>query len=341
MRNPNWDKATDYRPAYVDEIAIQEGNDDLATAARRALAGSASVCCDTSQPPAQVMKQAIQDDKGQLLFAPAGGALYIALNTNVKPFDNINVRKAIIAASDREALRLASGGKVSGPIATGWLPPGLPGQAEAGGLKQNTDLDFLANPKGDPAVAKKYMLAAKQQDPSLPIDADGKWTGGEKVLSIAGNADPNKKTAEIFQNQIEQLGFKLNLRLVPVDTLFTKFCGVPSAKVAICPNVGWFRDFADAQSMLDATFNGNNILAQGNVNWPAADVPAINAAMKVAAVTPTGAANQAWAKIDHMIAEQAPRSRIYGETSTRCSPRKSSASRPLLHHHDLSFTSIK
>jgi peptide/nickel transport system substrate-binding protein len=61
---------------------------------------------------------------------------------------------------------------------------------------------------------------------------------------------------------MEQLGFKMNLRLVPADTLYTKFCGVPSQNVAICPSVGWFRDFADAQS--------------------------INAAMKAAAVTPIG-----------------------------------------------------
>ena len=32
VRNPNWDKSTDYRPAYLDEIKIEEGNDDLATA---------------------------------------------------------------------------------------------------------------------------------------------------------------------------------------------------------------------------------------------------------------------------------------------------------------------
>jgi peptide/nickel transport system substrate-binding protein len=307
VRNPNWDRSTDYRPAYLDEIAIQEGNDDLATASRRALSASASICCDTAQPPAQVLKQALTHNKDQVLFAPAGGVHYISMNTTVKPFDNINIRKAIIAASDREALRLTTGGAVSGGLASGWLPPGLPGYDEAGGPKQDADLDYLKNPKGDPAVAKKYMLAAKQQDPSLPIDAGGKWTGSEKVLTIAGNADPAKKTGEVFQNQIEQLGFKMNLRLVPADTLFTKFCNVPSQNVAICPSVGWFRDFADAQSMLDATFNGENILQQGNVNWPELDVPAINAAMKAAAVTPIGAGrNQAWAKIDHMIAEQAP-----------------------------------
>jgi peptide/nickel transport system substrate-binding protein len=307
VRNPNWDKSTDYRPAYLNEIQIQEGNDDLATAARRALNGSATVCCDTSEPPAQVLKQAVTHQKDQALFAPSGGVLYIAFNTTEKPFDNINIRKAIIAASDREALRLTQGGAVSGGLASGWLPPGLPGYAEAGGPKQNTDLDFLRNPKGDPAVAKKYMLAAKQQDPSLPIDASGRWTGGDKALTIAGNADPNKKTAEVFQNQMEQLGFKVNLRLVPVDTLFTKFCGVPSQKVAVCPNVGWFRDFADGQAMLDATFNGNNILQQGNVNWPQLNVPAINNAIKAASLLPVGASrSKAWANVNHMIAEQAP-----------------------------------
>jgi peptide/nickel transport system substrate-binding protein len=71
---------------------------------------------------------------------------------------------------------------------------------------------------------------------------------------------------------------------------------VPKAKVGICPNTGWFKDFADPQSMLDATFNGNNILAQGNVNWPQLNDPAINAAMKAASVVPVGPErNKAWA----------------------------------------------
>jgi peptide/nickel transport system substrate-binding protein len=343
VRNPNWDKSTDYRPAYLDEIQIQEGNDDLATAARRALSGSATVCCDTSEPPAQVLKQAVTHQKDQALFAPSGGVLYIAFNTTEKPFDNINVRKAIIAASDREALRLTQGGAVSGGLASGWLPPGLPGYAEAGGPKQDADLDYLKNPKGDPAVAKKYMLAAKQQDPSLPIDSSGRWTGGDKALTIAGNADPNKKTAEVFQNQMEQLGFKVNLRLVPVDTLFTKFCGVPSQKVAICPNVGWFRDFADAQSMLDATFNGNNILEQGNVNWPQLNVSAINDAMKAAAVLPVGPGrSKAWANVNHMIAEQAPAiPYVWPNNGAVQSKDVVGVLNGYYTTHDLSFTSLK
>jgi peptide/nickel transport system substrate-binding protein len=218
------------------------------------------VCCDSPQPPAQVLKQALQDNRNQVLLMPAGGTYYIALNITVKPFDNLNIRKAIIAASDRNALRLTRGGKILGDIANGYLPPGIPGYEEAGGTKQNTDLDYLKNPNGDPALAKKYMLAAKQQDPTQPIDANGKWTGSEKILTIAINADPGKKTAEVFQNQMEQLGFKLNLRLMSKDTRFTKFYSVPNANVALYPNVAWYKDFSDPQSMLDATFNGDNIL---------------------------------------------------------------------------------
>ena len=39
VRNPNWDASTDFRPAYLDEIEIEEGNDDLTVASRRTLQG--------------------------------------------------------------------------------------------------------------------------------------------------------------------------------------------------------------------------------------------------------------------------------------------------------------
>jgi peptide/nickel transport system substrate-binding protein len=340
VRNPNWDAKTDYRPAYLDSIKIEEGNDDLATASRRALNGTSTICCDAGSPPAQVLKQALSRQKDQVVFVASGGTRYIAMNTTVKPFDNINLRKAIIAASDRNALRLTRGGAILGDVATGWIPPGIPGFEEAGGLKQNTDLDYLKSPTGDPAVAKKYMDAAEKD--GLPIK-DGKWTGGGKVLTIATNADPGKKTAEVFQNQMEQLGFKLNFRIVPQDTLYTKFLGVPSQKVALGPNVGWFKDFSDPQSMLDATFNGKNILQQGNVNWPQLDVPAINDAMKQASTVEVGPErNQAWAKIGHMIAEQAPAIPwIWDKTASVGSKNVNQAVSGYFTAHDLSFTSIK
>ena len=343
VRNPNWDRSTDYRPAYLDAVFIQEGNNDVASASRRALAGAATVCCDSPQPPTQVLKRALQHNRNQVLLVPGGATHYISFNTTVKPFDDINIRKAMIAASDRNALRLTRGGRIFGDIANGYIPPGVPGYEEAGGPKQNTDLDYLKSPNGDPAVAKKYMLAAKQEDPSLPIDANGRWTGSKRIVTMAINADPGKKTAEVFQNQMEQLGLRLNLRLMSKDTLFTKFYSVPKANVPLCPNVGWFKDFSDPQSMLDATFNGDNILQQGNVNWPELDVPAINAAMKAAALVPAGPArNKAWATINHMIAEQAPAIPfIWDKVAVVESKDVVGVANGYTTTHDLAFTSLK
>lgn len=341
VRNPNWDKSKDFRPAYLDAITIEMGNEDLTVASRRALSGNATLCCDAGSPPAPVLRSALSRNKDQILFVPSGGTRYISFNTTVKPFDNVNVRKAIIAGSNREALRQTRGGEVLGDIANGWIPPGIPGFEEAGGLKQNTDLDFLANPAGDMNVAKKYMMQAKAE--GVPVDDQGKYTGEDEILVIGTNADPGKKTAEVYQNQLEQLGFKLNFRIVSQETLYTKFCGVPDRNVATCPNVGWFKDFSDPQSMLDATFNGDNILKQGNVNWPELDVPEINQAMKEAALIEPGTErNQAWARINKMIAEQAPAIPwIWDKTALVQSKDVQGVASSYSTTHDLTFTSLK
>jgi peptide/nickel transport system substrate-binding protein len=305
VRNPNWKKETDYRPAYLDEVTIEEGNDDLTVASRRALSGEGLMCCDSGQPPIAVLRQAITRSPDQLGRTASGGGRWISLNTTIPPFDNINVRKAIIASADRDALRLTRGGKEVGPIAQHFIPPGVAGFEESGGEKGFTDIDFMQNPKGDPELAKKYMLQAKA-DGLTEIDDNGRWTGGKELLTIATNADPGLQTALAFQGQIEKLGFKLNFRQVPQDTLYTRFCNVPKTKYAICPNVGWFRDFADPQSVLQPTFSGDQILQQGNSNWSMLDDPKINQAIKDAAQIPAGdERNRAFADVNKMVVEQA------------------------------------
>ena len=50
-----------------------------------------------------------------------------------------------------------------GPIAQGFIPPGIPGFEESGGEKGFDGIDYMANPEGDPAVMKKYIVAAKKE----------------------------------------------------------------------------------------------------------------------------------------------------------------------------------
>ena len=296
-RNPNWRADTDYRPAYLDRVVVEEGNDDATVASRRILNGSGLLQGDGA-PPAPVLKQAVERFKEQVVLVPSGGYRIVSMNTTVKPFDDLNVRKAVLAAFDREAMRLTRGGELLGDIPTHYLPPGFPGFEEAGG-ERGPGVDFLAKPGGDMALATAYMKKAGYET--------GRYTGSEKLLMVATNADPGKSSAEVAANQFEKLGFEINFRIVPQDTLYTRFCNRPSADVAICPNVGFFKDFFDPQSMLDPVFNGENILEANNTNWAELDDPKVNAAMARAAKLPQGAErNRAWGEVDRMVTALAP-----------------------------------
>ena len=297
VRNPNWDKKLDFKPAYLDEIENLQGNDDPGVASRRILTDQSMINGDFAPLP-ENLKDAVQNRKSQLVLAPGNGGRWVSMNTTIKPFDDINVRKAVIAGFDRNALLLTRGGKTVGDVATHLLPPGMAGFEEAGGM-EGQNLDWLsADGKPLPDVSAEYFKKAGY--------ASGKYEGKEKILMVGSNAGVAAKTAEVAKEQLEKMGFNVQMRLVQHQTMYTKYCNVPDAKVVICSNVGWIRDFADGQTMLAPTFAGKNILEQGNSNWPQLDVPEINEAIDKAELLPKDQRPAAWAEIDKMVMQQAP-----------------------------------
>jgi peptide/nickel transport system substrate-binding protein len=299
IRNPNYVKAGDFRPAYVDEWVIQEGNDDSTVAARRILAGQSLVSGDGGAGSPAVLKQALQRNKPQISMKPSGGFRFISFDTKNPPFDDINVRKAVIAGFNRDQLRLARGGEAIGPIAQHYIPPGIQGFDEAGGLNAPGNPDFMRNTKGDKALMAKYFKAAGF--------SSGKYEGNKTILMVSDSAQPEKSVAQIAEQQLRNMGFKTKLRFVERSTMFTKFCNVPDSGVNVCPSVGWLKDFPDAQTMLDPTFNGENILSANNSNWPELDDKTLNAQMDKAKllVDPKQRA-KAWADVDKGIVADAP-----------------------------------
>ena len=296
VRNPNWDKATDFKPAFLDEIDMKTNGADASVDAQQILKGTSMV--QDTNPPAAELKSAVQDYKGQFASVPAGGYRYFPLNTTIKPFDDLNVRKAILAGFDREAALKARGGKFTGEVASHFLPPEFPGFDQAGG-RAGTGVDFLKNPRGDMALAAKYMKAAGYKS--------GKYEGKEEFLMIGATADPVKSQSEVAQAQLQKLGFNIKLRLVPQDAVYTEYCQVPAKKVAVCGGSGWFKDFQDPQSMLEPTFKGSNINKGGNNNNLAQlNDPKIDAAMDKASVLQGEERLKAYGEIDKMITADAP-----------------------------------
>ena len=294
VRNPSWDKSTDFKPAYFDKIIIKNGG-DVSVTSRQVLAGQSMMSGDSAVPPPAVLKEGLTNKKSQFQISPSGGNRYIALNTKVKPLDNVNFRRAIAAVVDRNALRQTRGGPAVGTVATHFIPPDIPGFDEAGG-NAGPGYDFYKNPSGDVALAESYMKKAGY--PS------GKYTG-PPLLTIADNQSPAKETAEAFQQQLSQIGIKLQLREIPHASVIGKFCGTPKQNVAICPTLGWGKDFFDAQSMVDPIFNGKNITQSGNVNTAQANDPKFNAQMdKAEELTDPAQRAQTWGQLDKDLTGQ-------------------------------------
>jgi peptide/nickel transport system substrate-binding protein len=298
VRNPDYKNVDDFRPAFLDEIDIQAGNDDTAVATRRILSGE-SMASGEIEPPANQLKRLLQTNKTELSVVPGGGWRMISFDTSRPPFDDINVRKATIAGFNRVAARQQRGGEALGPIAQHFIPPGMAGFEESGGAQADPKFDWLQKPEGDRALSAEYFKKAGM--------TSGKYEGNEELLIVADNAEPERSIAQITEQQLNEMGFQTTLRLVTRDTMFTKFCNASESDTNVCPSVGWAQDFADPQTMLDPTFNGENILKTQNSNWPELNVPALNKEIDAAKlVTDPNERAQAWAKVNLDIVAQAP-----------------------------------
>jgi peptide/nickel transport system substrate-binding protein len=295
VRNPNWSASTDYRPGYLDQINLSIGG-DTTVIGRQVLEGSHMVQNDTPAQP--IVKLAFEKFRKQLVVAPGAGNRYVALNNSHGPFTNVNLRKAVWAALDREAMDKARGGSLVTIVATHYIYPEIPGFEQAGGVT-GPKFDYNEHPQGDMAVAEKYMKLAGY--PS------GKYTGSQTLQVVGSTGNPAAEDAEITNQTLKNLGFKTKFNLVDHATMYAKYCGVVKEEIDVCPNVGFLADFGDPQAVLDVAFNGKNIITNGsNSNWPQANHPKINKAMEAAEnVVGTSARAEAWGKIDQELVEEA------------------------------------
>jgi peptide/nickel transport system substrate-binding protein len=292
VRNPNWVAGTDSRPAYLDRIEWVL-NADPNVAGRQIFSGTGLVNGDTPTPG--TVRRFARQAKDRISFSPLGNR-WVPLNTQKKPFSDINVRKAVLAATDRRAMQLTRGGALTGDIATHFLPPGIPGHEEAGGAA-GPGVDYLAKPSGDPALAAEYMKKA------------GFSTGryqGEPIRMVSSNDSPAKETALVVRRSLQSLGFEVRQRSVDQST-FYDICNdiAQQRKTDVCMNFGWLPDFFDGLAMLNANFNGAS-LSRVNQNPALVDDPQINKAMNEAAqIADPEKRAQAWGNVDRMLVEHA------------------------------------
>jgi oligopeptide transport system substrate-binding protein len=186
---------------------------------------------ETGWPPADTQRL-----KGTPAYKqyPALGVYYYGFN--VKNITDVNQRRAMAFAIDREAIvkNITQTGQVP---ATGFTPQGMPGFST---LKQN----FLPT-TSDMDKAKQFM--AKVKNPK------------KNITLFFNNAPGHKEIAVAIQSYWKQLG--LNVTLKQQDwPQFLQFLGPPPNKAVDVYRNGWIADYPDSINFLNLweCNSGNN-----------------------------------------------------------------------------------
>lgn len=297
IRNPNWSPDAGDSLAFVDRVEIEHGYTNTGGASRRILDGESMVSGDFLPDPA-TLESAATEYPDQLVMVPARASLYASLNTTIPPLDDPDVRRAIVAATDRRSMQLVRGGAIIGPLATHFIPPGVGGFEDAGGL-EGPGFDFLSAPEGDPGLATRYM-----RDAGYP---DGTYLGDVELSVVTDTTGVGRRLGEVVRQAVESLGIPVRLQAVARDVMYSRYCNVPRAQVAVCPAVGWLSLLGDPQTMLLETFGGRSIRPVNNSNWSQLSNPRIDRQMNRARwIADPDLRSRAWGRIDREITSLAP-----------------------------------
>jgi peptide/nickel transport system substrate-binding protein len=298
VRNPNW-SASSYAgpykpPAYLDKIDISIGGSPSVTGPQ-VLKGKDMVEFDT--PTHATVQQAYQHYPSQITFTTGAGDHYMTLNNSQPPFNNVNLRRAVYANLNRDAIIKEKGGVLTGEPGTHFIYPGTAGFAEAGGYP-GPNYPWNTHTSGDLSVAKQYMKKAGY--PS------GKYTGNATVTVVSSNNGQDELAInQIVKQDLTQLGFKVNLAQVDQSVMYTK-CQNPKQEVDACPSGGWLRDFNDPFSILYPTLSTAAITPTVTNNFGQVKNAKLDALMQKAHTTvDPAAAAKAWGEADRYAVNQA------------------------------------
>jgi peptide/nickel transport system substrate-binding protein len=195
------------------------------------------------------------DDSLQILDRPAFNVGYVTINQKVKPFDQLEVRQAVAAGLDRQAVvdNFYAG---RGEVATQFMPSSLFGYA-----------DDVMKYTYDPAKAKSLLQKAGVQTP-LKVDF---WYPTD--VSRPYMPDP-KRNFEAFAASLNKSGFKVVPHSAPWSP---DYLGrVNDGNAGALNLIGWTGDYGDPDNFIGTFFQqpstqwGFNTLNKAEVETDAA-----------------------------------------------------------------------
>ncbi|WP_030942756.1 ABC transporter substrate-binding protein [Streptomyces sp. NRRL S-646] len=255
VRNTNWKASSDpIRKAYPDKITldISTNQSDMD---QRLINGDYDIDASQTGLGPQGRTIALKQHKDNLDNPVSGFIRYAVFPQSVKPFDNIDCRKAVIYAADHVSLQTARGGPIAGgDIGTNMLPPSIPGGE---GQKYDPYKIAGANKNGNDALAKQALKACGQPN------------GFKTTIAVRNNKSQEVATATSLQAALKKVGIQADIY---------QYDGSQSAGIIGSPSnvakkklgiiiMGWGPDFPTVQGYGIPLWSSNYILQSGNNNY--------------------------------------------------------------------------
>lgn len=224
---------------YLDSVTFEVGQEPI-VALLRLQKGEVDIPGD-GIPPAkftEVMNN--PDEKKQVVV---GGQLqtgYITLNVEMKPFDNVEVRRAINMAINKDRIVQMINGRAT--PATQPLPPSMPGYTK----------DY-AGYAFDPAKAKAMLAEAGYPD-------------GFQTQLYVMNTDPNPRIAQAIQQDLAAIGVKAEIKALAQANVIEAGGTPKTAPMIWSGGMAWIADFPDPSNFYGPIL-GCAGAVEGGWNW--------------------------------------------------------------------------
>ena len=275
-RNPNWDPATDpIRHQYPDRFVWSFGSDAEASANRViADSGADQTALAWDGVPGSLVSATVNDPALQARSLQADTPSANRLTINTERVTDINVRRALNYAIDRDGLVKTLGGPtVAAPMTT--IMP----DATIGFLDYDA---YPAGQSGDPAKAKEVLAGAT---PTLVLAAGDDSTGQETATQLKAN--------------LEKAGFTITIKNIPADDKLDETKKRDNAWDIWTDS--WAADWPSGAAILPVLFDGRTIKAEGNSDTSLLNDDALNAEFdRIQALPPDQQASQ-WGPLDKRI----------------------------------------
>jgi peptide/nickel transport system substrate-binding protein len=275
-RNPNWDPNTDpLRTAYPDGFKFEFSLEADQIAERLVADAEADKTSLTwvDVPPAVLPRTTAAGVSERVVKGPTQYVWYLGINN--QRITDINLRKALNVAVDKDAALKALGGSAAGTPATTLMSPTTSGFKE---------YDVFGTPPTGDLNKVKELLGGKTPPP---------------LVLAHSNTAVRTQQAEAIRKSLENAGFKVTLKPIDSSSYYDEV-GRKNNPYDLYMH-GWGSDWPTGSTIIPPLYDGREIGPEGNNNVSYMNDPAINSEIDRVKKLKADQQDAEWAKLDEKI----------------------------------------